>query len=85
MDLTIEGPFDDISTNPMDHDKWVVLEERLKAIEGNNLTDLVLAAEVCLVPNVMVLKEFKVLDFIKYTELESRTPISGHTTTNWLK
>jgi hypothetical protein len=34
----------------MDHDKWVALEERLRVVERNNLTNPVLAAEVCLVP-----------------------------------
>jgi len=48
---------DDRSTSPINHDKWVALEERLRVVEGNNLTDLVLAAEVCLVPNIVVPKK----------------------------
>ena len=42
----------------------------MRVAEGNNLTNLVLVAEVCLVPNIMVPKEFRVLDFVKYTRLE---------------
>jgi hypothetical protein len=32
--------------DPMSHDKWVSLEERLRAVEGNNLIHPVIAAEV---------------------------------------
>jgi hypothetical protein len=48
----------------MDHDKWIALEERLREVEENDFIDLVLAIEVCLVPNIMVPKEFKVPSFI---------------------
>ena len=34
------------------------------------MTDPIRVAEVCLVPNIMVVKEFRVLDFIKYIWLE---------------
>jgi hypothetical protein len=33
--------------------KWIALEERLRVIEGNDLTDPVLVVEGCLVPNIM--------------------------------
>ena len=49
---------------------WVALEERLRAVEGNNLIQHVIAADVCLVLNIMVLKEFRVSDFVKYIGLE---------------
>jgi hypothetical protein len=55
-------PFDDI-----DQDKMAVLEARIRAIEGVDLYDPVRAAEMCLVPNVVVPKKFQVLEFIKYT------------------
>jgi hypothetical protein len=64
MDLTMEGTSDDRSTGLRDYDKLITLKERLRAVEGNNPTDHVLAIEVCLVPNIMVLKEFKVPSFI---------------------
>jgi hypothetical protein len=64
MDLTMEGTSDDRSTGLRDYDKLITLKERLRAVEGNNPTDHVLAIEVCLVPNIMVPKEFKVPSFI---------------------
>jgi hypothetical protein len=48
----------------------VALEERLRVIEENDLTDPVLVVEGCLVPNIMVSKEFRVSDFVKYTKRE---------------
>jgi hypothetical protein len=41
---TTKGPSDDRFTNPTGHDKWVTLEERLRAVEGNNLIHPVIAA-----------------------------------------
>jgi hypothetical protein len=70
MDPTTKGPSNNRSTGPIDHDKRVVLEERLRAFEGNNLINPVLAAKVFLVVNIMVPKEFRALDFVKYTRLE---------------
>jgi hypothetical protein len=46
------------------------LEERLRAVEGYNFIDPVIALKVCLVPDIMVPKKFIVLDFVKYTKLE---------------
>jgi hypothetical protein len=67
---TTKGHSDKRFTNPTSHDKWVALEERLRAVEGNNLIHPVIVAKVCLVPNIMMPKEFRVLDFIKYTGQE---------------
>jgi hypothetical protein len=39
----------------------------MKAIEGNSLYDSVKAAEMCLVPNVVIPRKFRVPEFIKYT------------------
>ena len=50
-----------------DHDKMAVLEARIRAIEGVDLYDPVRAVEMCLVPNVVIPKKFRVPDFIKYT------------------
>ena len=44
-------------------EKWAALEEKVRAIEGNHLYDPVKAAEMCLVPNVVIPKKFKVLEF----------------------
>ena len=54
----------------VDYDKLIVLEERLKAVEGADLYDPIHAVEMCLVPNVSVPKEFKVPEFIKYAGTE---------------
>jgi hypothetical protein len=66
----INGPSYNRFTNPMGHDKWFGLEERLRVVEGNNLIHHVIAVEDCLVLNIMVSKEFRALDFVKYTRLE---------------
>ena len=55
------------SSNNIDQDKMTALEARIRAIEGADLYDPVRAAEMCLVPNVVVLKKFRVPEFIKYT------------------
>ena len=70
MDLTAKGTPDNRSPNLMDQDKLFALEERLRAVEGNDWFNPTQAAEVCLVPNIMVPKDFRIPDFIKYTGLE---------------
>ena len=55
------------SSNDIDQDKMVALEAHIRAIEGVDLYDPLHAAEMCLVPNVVVLKKFHVPKFIKYT------------------
>ena len=50
-----------------DIDKMAALEARIRAIEGVDLYDPVRAVEMCLVPNVVVPKKFRVPEFIKYT------------------
>lgn len=45
-------------------EKWVALEERVRVVEGNNLYDPVKAVEMCLVPNVVIPKKFRVLEFV---------------------
>ena len=42
------------------------MKARIRVIEGVDLYDLVQAVEMCLVPNVVVLQKFHVLEFIKY-------------------
>ena len=51
----------------IDQDKKTMLEARIRVIEGLNLYDPIQAAEMCLVPNVVIPKIFRVQDFIKYT------------------
>jgi len=52
-------------------EKWTALEERIRAVEGNHLCDLVKAVNMCLVPNVVIPKKFRVPKFIKYTGTQS--------------
>jgi len=46
---------------------WAALEQRLMAYEGSSLHEHIKAAEMCLVPNVVIPKKFRVLEFVKYT------------------
>jgi hypothetical protein len=55
------------SSNSIDQAKIEALEARLKVIEGVDLYDSVRVVEMCLVPNVVVLKKFRVSKFIKYS------------------
>ena len=55
------------SSDSLDQEKIAALEARIKVIEGVDLYDPVRAAEMCLVPNVVVPKKFRVPDFIKYS------------------
>jgi hypothetical protein len=48
-------------------EKWTALEERIRAVEGNHLCDLVKAVNMCLVPNIVISKKFRVPEFVKYT------------------
>jgi hypothetical protein len=50
-----------------DLEKWTALEERIRAVEGDHLCDLVKAVNMCLVPNIVIPKKFRVPEFIKYT------------------
>ena len=46
------------------------MEERFRVVEGFDVYDFVRAAEICLILNVMIPKELRVPEFVKYTELE---------------
>jgi hypothetical protein len=70
VDLTADGPPGNRSIDFMNYDKLLALEERLRAVEGNDWFDPMRAAEVCLVPNIIVPKNFRIPEFIKYTGLE---------------
>jgi len=70
VDLTADGLPENRSTDFMNYDKLSALEERLRAVEGNDWFDLMQAVEVCLVPNIIVPKNFRIPEFIKYTGLE---------------
>jgi hypothetical protein len=55
------------SSDIINQDKMTALEARIRVIEGVNLYDPVRAAEMCLVPNVVVPKKFCVPEFITYS------------------
>jgi hypothetical protein len=85
VDLTADGPPDNRSTDNMNYDKLSALEERLRAVEGNDWFDPMRAAEVCLVPNIIVPKNFRIPEFVKYTGLECQTLTSDLTAIKWLR
>jgi hypothetical protein len=67
-------------------EKWTALEEeRVKAVEGNHLCDLVKAAKMCLVPNVVIPKKFRVPEFVKYTETQCPVTHLKAYSTKWLR
>ena len=70
MDLTVEDPQDVRFSDHIGYDKWTALEERIRAVEGNDLSDQVRAAEVCFVPNIVITRKFRMLEFFKYTGIE---------------
>jgi hypothetical protein len=46
--------------------KLVALEQMMRAFEGIRLYDPIKAAKMCLVPNVVIPKKFRVPEFVKY-------------------
>jgi len=70
MDLTTEDPQNVRFFDHIGCDKWTALEERLKTVEGNDLFDPIKAVGVCLVPNIVIPKKFRVPEFVKYTGME---------------
>jgi len=70
IDLTMRESHGVKSFGHPKQDKWVVWEERFRVVKGFDVYDLVRVAEICLILNVMIPKEFRVLKFVKYTELE---------------
>jgi hypothetical protein len=52
-----------------DLNKFIALEQRMRAFEGIRLYDPIKAVEMCLVPNVVIpkKKKFRVPEFVKYT------------------
>jgi hypothetical protein len=58
------------SYDTIDQDKMAMLEPKIRVIEGVDLYDLVRATKICLVPNVVVPKKFRVPKFIKYSGIQ---------------
>jgi hypothetical protein len=53
-----------------DLNKFIALEQRMRAFEGIRLYDPIKAVEMCLVPNVVIPKNFRVPEFVKYTRTQ---------------
>jgi hypothetical protein len=53
-----------------DLNKFIALEQRMRAFEGIRLYDPIKAVEMCLVPNVVIPKKFRVPEFVKYTRTQ---------------
>jgi len=58
------------SSDTIDQDKMAMLEPKIRVIEGVDLYDLVRATKICLVPNVVLPKKFRVPKFIKYSGIQ---------------
>jgi len=67
IDLTIKESQKNKVVKEDGLDKRVALEQRPRAFEGTSLHDHIKAVEMCLVPNVVIHKKFRVPEFIKYT------------------
>jgi hypothetical protein len=50
-------------------DKWFALEQRLMAFEGSTLLNYIKVVEMCLVPNIVIPKKFRVSKIVKYTRI----------------
>jgi len=85
VDLTTKGIPVDRSPSLMDQDKLFALEERLRAVEGNDWFDPMRAAEVCLVPNIVVPKDFRILDSLSTLVWNAQTLTFDPTVIKWLK
>ena len=75
IDLTIKESQKNKIVKEDGLDKWAALEQRLRAFEGTSLHDHIKTAEMCLVPNIVIPRKFRVPKFIKYTG----------TATKWLR
>jgi hypothetical protein len=66
IDLTIKESQENKMVKEDGLDKWAALEQRLRAFKGTSLHNHIKAVEMCLVPNVVIPKKFRVPEFVKY-------------------
>jgi hypothetical protein len=66
IDFIVKEPQKDKMVKKDDLKKWAALEQRMKTFKGINLYDPIKVVEMCLVPNVVILKKFRALKFVKY-------------------
>jgi len=69
IDFTMKESWKDKMINEDDLKKLAALEQRMRAIERTSLYDLIKATKMCLVPNMVIPKKFRVPEFVKYMEL----------------
>jgi hypothetical protein len=67
VDLTMEEFEKDKVLKEDGLKKLAAIEERMRAIKWNNLYDPIKATEMCLMPNMVIPKKFRVPKFVKYT------------------
>ena len=71
MSLTIDSTENESQKGKMvkedDLNKFISLKQRIRAFKGIFLYDPIKAAEMCLVPNIVIPKKFRVPEFNKYT------------------
>jgi len=67
VDLTMEEFEKDKVLEEDGLKKLAAIEERMRAIKWNNLYDPIKATEMCLMPNMVIPKKFRVPKFVKYT------------------
>ena len=70
IDAFANESYKDKSSDIINQDKMEAMEARIRVIKGVDLYDLVQAAEMCLVPNMVVPKKFCVPEFIKYSKTQ---------------
>lgn len=76
--------YDTFGPPPNEVEKKVkVTEEKLKAMEESDALGLD-AAEMCLVPRVVILAKFKVPEFEKYKGTSDQGPIFEHIIIKWI-
>ena len=80
INLTMKGSHKVESFDHPKQDKWTVWEEKL-SVKGFCIYNLVRATKICLVPDIVVPKKFRVSEFVKYVELECPNMHSDHITT----
>jgi len=70
IDFIVKEPQKDKMVKKDGLKKWAALEQRMRTFKGVNLYDPIKVVEMCLVPNVVILKKFRVLKFVKYNETQ---------------
>ena len=67
IDFIVKGSQNDNMVKEDGLDKLAALEQRMRAFEGTSLHNHIKAAEMCLVPNVIISKNFRMPEFVKFT------------------